>query len=65
MSPDLAGMQNIMKSTETKGEYTGGIEGAANKIKQNQARYERVAQATGVPWELIGAIHFREVDFDF
>lgn len=34
-------------------------------IKKNQARYERVSQATGVPWELIGAIHYRESDFDF
>lgn len=65
MSPDLANMKDIMKNTNTKSEYVGWIEGAADRIKQNQARYERVAQATGVPWELIGAIHYREWDFDF
>ncbi len=25
----------------------------------------RVAEKTGVPWELIGAIHFRESSLDF
>lgn len=65
MPSDLASMKDIMKWTSTKPEYVGWIEGAADVIKKNQARYERVSQATGVPWELIGAIHYRESDFDF
>lgn len=65
MPSDLASMKDIMKWTSTKPEYVGWIEGAADVIKKNQARYERVSQATGVPWELIGAIHYRESSFDF
>lgn len=65
MPKDLTEMKNIMKSTEIEKKFSGWIEGAADNIKANQARYERVAQATGVPWELIGAIHYRESSFDF
>ncbi len=30
------------------------------RVMQNRARYEAVAQATGIPWALIAAIHERE-----
>ncbi|MBP7822721.1 hypothetical protein KA050_00010 [Candidatus Gracilibacteria bacterium] len=65
MSPDLAQMKDIMKTTSVDAKYGDSIEGAATGIKKNQARYEKVAQATGVPWELIGAIHYREASGDF
>ncbi len=65
MGSDIAGMKDIMRSHGAKPEYIGGVEWAANEIKRNQARYERVARMTWVPWELIGAIHFRESSFSF
>jgi len=38
---------------------------AANRILQQRQRYETVAQATGVPWFVIGLIHTMEADGDF
>ena len=37
----------------------------ADKIIANRARYEQVSRATGVPWDVIGAIHYRESSNDF
>jgi hypothetical protein len=36
------------------------INAAAEKIAANRARYEVVSKATGVPWDVIGVIHYRE-----
>lgn len=33
------------------------INAQAAKISANRARYEIVAKATGVPWDVIGVIH--------
>lgn len=35
------------------------------KIEANRARYEVVAKATGVPWDIIGVIHYRESSLNF
>lgn len=37
----------------------------ADKIFANRARYEAVSKATGVPWDVIGVIHYRESSGDF
>lgn len=37
----------------------------ADKILANRARYEAVSKATGVPWDVIGVIHYRESSGDF
>lgn len=37
----------------------------ADKITANRARYEAVSKATGVPWDVIGVIHYRESSNDF
>jgi lysozyme family protein len=36
------------------------INAEAAKIEANRARYEVVSKATGVPWDVIGVIHYRE-----
>lgn len=36
------------------------INAQAAKIIANRSRYELVAKATGVPWDVIGVIHYRE-----
>lgn len=41
------------------------INAAAAKIIANRSRYEVVAKATGVPWDVIGVIHYRESSNDF
>lgn len=35
------------------------------KIQENKSRYETVEEKTGVPWEMIGAIHAMEGGLDF
>lgn len=41
------------------------INAQAEKILANRARYEAVSKATGVPWDVIGVIHYRESSGDF
>ncbi len=41
------------------------INTAADKIAANRPRYEVVSKATGVPWDVIGVIHYRESSNDF
>ncbi len=35
------------------------------KVLPNKARYQRVAERSGIPWKLIAAIHYRESGVDF
>lgn len=41
------------------------INATAAKIEANRARYEVVSKATGVPWDVIGVIHYRESSLNF
>lgn len=41
------------------------INSQAAKIAANRSRYEAVSKATGVPWGVIGVIHYREASGDF
>lgn len=41
------------------------INSAADKIRANRGRYDVVAKATGVPWDVIGVIHYRESSLNF
>lgn len=41
------------------------INAVAEKISENRSRYEIVAKATGVPWDVIGVIHYREASGSF
>ncbi len=41
------------------------INAEAAKIEANRGRYEVVSKATGVPWDVIGVIHYRESSGDF
>lgn len=41
------------------------INAVAAKITANRPRYELAAKATGVPWDVIGVIHYRESSNDF
>lgn len=37
----------------------------ANKILAKRLRYDPIEKATGVPWYVVGALHYRESSFDF
>ena len=37
----------------------------AEKIAANRSRYEQVEKATGVPWDVVGVIHYREASGNF
>lgn len=41
------------------------INAQAAKIEAHRDRYELVSKATGVPWDVIGVIHYREASGDF
>jgi lysozyme family protein len=41
------------------------VERAARTVLRGRNRYENLAGQTGVPWELIGAIHYRESNCSF
>lgn len=41
------------------------INAQAAKIEASRARYEAVSKLTGVPWDVIGVIHYRESSGDF
>lgn len=41
------------------------INAQAEKIAANRKRYEAVSRAAGVPWDVIGVIHYRESSNDF
>ncbi len=38
---------------------------AANLIKNNKAKYQAVEKETGVPWQVIGVLHYRESNCNF
>lgn len=41
------------------------VEWAVKKAKENQVRYQKVAERTGIPWFVIAAIHMKEASFSF
>lgn len=46
-------------------QWKAQAETASATILSNQAKYVEVQNATGVPWYLVGCLHYRESDFDF
>jgi lysozyme family protein len=38
---------------------------AANSILKHKSRYEQVQESTGVPWFLVGVLHYREASLSF
>lgn len=41
------------------------FESVAKRILSNKARYQKVEAKTGVPWQVIGVIHYREGNCNF
>lgn len=51
---------NIERWNNAKFTRSTQINDRAAKILANRARYEAVAKSTGVPWDVIAVIHYRE-----
>lgn len=47
------------------GEQARDLQNFKNHYQKNKSRYERVSQKTGIPSELVAAIHWREADGNF
>ncbi|MBB6013473.1 lysozyme family protein [Aquamicrobium lusatiense] len=58
-------MKNIDRWNAAKFTRSTQIEARAAKIRANKARYEAVASKTGVPWDVIAVIHYRESSGSF
>lgn len=41
------------------------VDAAVKKILANKEKYEAVSKATGVPWDLIACLHYRESSLSF
>jgi lysozyme family protein len=42
-----------------------GVDSAASLVRQNMDRYQIVAKRYRMPWQVVGAIHYRESGCDF
>lgn len=58
-------VDNIDRWNTAKFTRSSQINAQAVKIEANRARYEAVSKQTGVPWDVIGVIHYRESSGDF
>lgn len=58
-------MNNLERWNKAKFTRSTEINAQAAKIIANKARYEAVSKKTGVPWDVIGVIHYRESSGSF
>jgi lysozyme family protein len=58
-------MTNAERWAQAKFTRSTKINAEAAKIESNRSRYEAVSNLTGVPWDVIGVIHYRESSGDF
>lgn len=58
-------MDNLDRWARAKFTRSTQINAQAAKMEANRARYEVVSAKTGVPWDVIGVIHYRESSGSF
>lgn len=58
-------MNNLDRWNAARFTRSAQINTQAAKIEANRSRYEAVATKTGVPWDVIGVIHYRESSGSF
>ncbi len=61
----MTAIDNATLWANAKFTRSSAINVQAAKIAANRARYDAVSKATGVPWDVIGVIHYREASGDF
>jgi lysozyme family protein len=62
---DLAYYEELWPTARVLFEHRNRVESARNLVAAHEAAYREVAAVTGVPWRLIGALHYREANCDF
>jgi lysozyme family protein len=60
-----AGYAAMWKSAVVDPAHVAGLKGIASTILSRKADYVAAEKATGVPWYMIGALHYRESDLNF
>jgi lysozyme family protein len=60
-----AGYGNLWRSMTVRPSSRAALETAARKILRGKSRYMAVERATGIPWFVIGVLHYRESDCSF
>lgn len=45
--------------------HSARVDAVARRIISNKSRYKSIEQATGVPWQVVGLMHYRESNLDF
>lgn len=58
-------MNNLDRWNKAKFTRSTQIEAQAAKIRANRSRYDAVSAKTGVPWDVIAVIHYRESSNNF
>lgn len=58
-------MSNLDRWNRARFTRSTQIDAQAAKIEANRARYDAVSKKTGVPWDVIGVIHYREISGSF
>ncbi len=54
-----------LAESRIKEDYAKQVASVARTVLDHQSEYEEVERATGVPWQIIAAIHHREWSLDF
>lgn len=58
-------MDNLARWNKARFTRSSDINVQAAKIVANRSRYEKVSRLTGVPWDVIAVIHYREISGSF
>lgn len=66
-SPTLPNWQEIWEKCEIDPEHQNAVDVICRKITRAEPKlnYQLVEKNTGVPWELVAALHYRESSLDF
>lgn len=59
------GYANLWDRAQVTDGKKGEATAEANRINNYRSRYEPIERVTGVPWYMVGCIHYRESSFDF
>jgi len=65
INTSLPDFQYLWDTTEYDSNRIKEIESTCEKIINNKTRYKYVENLTGVPWQLISALHYREASLSF
>lgn len=65
VDPVLANYKELLQRCQVKPEWQTHINRYATEIVKHKKRYREIEDATGVPWAIVGVIHYRESTLNF